>query len=128
MKHLLCALSCLAIVALCSGPSLASDDFHGGDIHYDQPVKGVLFSHAYHVEEMGFDCESCHDGLFAMEAKAAQQQPDFNMQGLYDGLYCGACHDGSMAFASDTRCASCHEGVKGYNRALGLTDGGQHGH
>ena len=42
------------------------------------------------------------------------------MQGLYDGKYCGACHDGSMAFASDTKCTLCHIGVKGYNRALGI--------
>jgi len=99
---------------------------HGGDIHYNAPVVGVLFSHAVHVEENGLDCESCHDGLFEYEALAAQRQPDFNMQALYEGKFCGACHDGDMAFASDTRCTLCHEGVQGYNRALGLQTADAH--
>jgi c(7)-type cytochrome triheme protein len=99
--------------------SLALGEDHGGDIHYSAPVVGVLFSHAVHVDDNGLDCESCHDGLFEYEALAAQQQPDFNMKALYEGRYCGACHDGNMAFSSDTRCTLCHEGVKGYERALG---------
>lgn len=122
MKQAIPSLLCLALLLVGPAISLADDALHGGDIHYEQPVKGVLFSHAYHVEEMGFDCESCHDDLFVMESLAAQNDVNFNMQGLYDGLYCGACHDGETAFAANTRCASCHEGVKGHNRALGVPD------
>lgn len=88
----------------------------GGDILYFKPVKSVIFSHEKHND---LDCESCHTGLFGMEALAAQEQPDFTMEALYQGQYCGACHDGDTAFASDTRCATCHEGVKGYNRRTG---------
>jgi c(7)-type cytochrome triheme protein len=91
----------------------------GGDIYFDKPVKSVLFSHQTHVHEMGFDCESCHNGTFSMSARTAQKKADFDMNALYDGKYCGACHDGETAFASDTRCASCHAGVKGYERAAG---------
>ena len=114
---------CIGIlfVSVLSLAGLALGEDHGGDIHYSAPVVGVLFSHAVHVDENGFDCESCHDGLFEYEALAAQNQPDFTMKSLYEGKYCGACHDGDTAFASDTRCTLCHEGVKGYNRALGLT-------
>lgn len=100
---------------------LSADDA-GGDIHYDKPVVGVVFSHQAHVDEAGMDCESCHDDLFEMEARAVQEEPDFNMLALSEGRYCGACHDGEMAFSSSTRCASCHEGVIGYRRALGLND------
>lgn len=85
----------------------------GGDILYTEPVKSVLFSHDVHE---GIDCESCHDDVFEMKALAAQEADDFNMEALYQGKYCGFCHDGATAFASDTRCASCHLGVKGYNR------------
>jgi len=99
--------------------SLARGEDHGGDIHYNAPVVGVLFSHTVHVDDNGLDCESCHEDLFEYEALAAQQQPDFNMKALYEGRYCGACHDGNMAFRSDTSCTLCHEGVKGYDRALG---------
>lgn len=96
----------------------------GEDIYYTEPLKSVLFSHDLHVEQMGFECESCHMGTFTMKAKAAQKNDDFTMQALYDGKYCGMCHDGSMAFASDTQCATCHVGVKGYNRAHGGEDEG----
>lgn len=92
----------------------------GGDILYSEPVKSVLFSHESHAA--GFGCESCHTGMFAMEALAAQKNADFTMDSLYQGKYCGACHDGDTAFASDTRCASCHLGVKGYNRSTDATD------
>lgn len=96
----------------------ASDDAgHGGDIIYTKPVKGVLFSHANHVETSGLSCDSCHDAIFPMEALASQRNGDFTMDSLYKGKYCGACHDSSMAFASNTQCARCHIGVKGLERS-----------
>ncbi|HFC98199.1 MAG TPA: hypothetical protein ENJ40_07070, partial [Thermosulfurimonas dismutans] len=51
-------------------------------------------------------------------AGSTQQNEDFNMESLYKGKYCGVCHNGEMAFASNTRCASCHIGVMGYERLL----------
>jgi len=92
----------------------------GGEILYTEPVKSVIFSHQVHGEAFG--CESCHDGLFKMEALAAQQEDDFTMESLYQGKYCGTCHDGDTAFASDTQCATCHLGVKGYNRMMGTEE------
>jgi len=89
----------------------------GGNILYTEPVKSVLFSHDVHTA--GFGCESCHAGMFKMESLAVQKNDDFVMKALYQGEYCGACHDGDTAFASDTRCATCHLGVKGYNRLTG---------
>ncbi len=83
----------------------------GGDILYTKPVKSVLFSHKAH-ENIG--CGSCHSGLFEMKALAAQGYTDFNMDALYKGKYCGACHNGKQAFASNTQCARCHGGVKEY--------------
>jgi hypothetical protein len=49
------------------------------------------------------------------------------MATLYEGGYCGACHDGSTAFASDTRCTTCHIGVRGHARLLG-DDGSEKAH
>jgi c(7)-type cytochrome triheme protein len=88
-------------------------------IIWTKPVVGVIFEHKPHTYELGLDCDSCHDGLFEMVAGAAEENDDFTMESLYQGKYCGACHDGSMAFASNTRCTACHIGVKGYNRSLG---------
>lgn len=117
MKKLLFVIILLSLI----GTPLSADD-SGGDIHYEKPVIGVLFSHSAHVEEAGLDCDNCHDDLFEMEALAVQEEPDFNMLALSEGRYCGACHDGEMAFESSTRCASCHEGAIGFRRALGLSD------
>lgn len=83
----------------------------GGDILYTKPVKSVLFSHDAHSK---ISCNKCHSGLFEMKALKAQEYKDFNMDALYKGKYCGACHNGKDAFASDTQCARCHGGVKEY--------------
>ncbi len=94
-------------------------------IVWTKPVKAVIFYHKAHIEDFGLDCAACHEGTFAMETGSAIKAGDFTMQSLYDGKYCGTCHDGSTAFDSDTRCNSCHIGVKGYNRMMG--NDGVHG-
>ncbi len=87
-----------------------------------KPVKSVVFEHKVHTMGAGLECDSCHDDLFEMEAGAAEEKEDFTMATLYEGGYCGSCHDGSTAFASNTRCTACHIGVRGHARLLG--DGG----
>lgn len=84
-----------------------------------KPVKSVVFDHKVHTMGAELDCDSCHDDLFEMEAGAAEQNEDFTMATLYEGGYCGSCHDGSTAFASNTRCTTCHIGVRGHARLLG---------
>ncbi|MFZ8830898.1 MAG: cytochrome c3 family protein [Thermodesulfobacteriaceae bacterium] len=93
-----------------------SEEAGGPEIEYTKPVKGVLFSHKLHVKDLGLLCESRHMDIFEMEAFKSQRNPDFNMDSLYKGKYCGACHDGKIAFASNTKCATCHIGVKGLER------------
>lgn len=84
-----------------------------------KPVEAVIFDHKVHTMDVGLDCESCHDELFEMEAGVAEEDENFTMATLYDGGYCGACHDGETAFASDTRCTACHIGVRGHARLVG---------
>lgn len=109
MKKILTVLiTCflLQTAAVCySGVESFSD---GGGILYTEPVKSVLFSHKKHVDVQHLSCAKCHSGLFAMEALRAEKKSNFNMESLYQGKYCGACHNGKAAFASDTQCASCH--------------------
>jgi len=95
---------------------------HGSDmkqpetIIFNIPVKSVIFEHKAHVD-MGLDCASCHDKAFEMRKGAAEEHPDkFTMEALYAGKYCGVCHNGTDAFASNTRCTTCHIGVKGFDR------------
>lgn len=80
----------------------------GGGILYTQPVKSVIFRHQHHVDVKKISCAKCHSGLFEMEALRAQGKKDFVMESLYRGRYCGACHNGKEAFASDKQCARCH--------------------
>jgi len=70
----------------------------------------------------------CHNRLFEMQAKKAQQNSDFVMESLYQGKYCGACHNGTLAFASNTRCATCHIGVKGEERLKNGSKPEKNGH
>jgi c(7)-type cytochrome triheme protein len=84
-----------------------------------KPVKSVVFEHKVHTMQGGLECDSCHDDFFEMEAGVAEENEDFTMETLYEGGYCGACHEGSTAFASNTRCTTCHIGVRGQARMLG---------
>ncbi len=86
---------------------------------WTKPVQAVVFSHQNHTENAGLGCQDCHDALFTMKSGAAQEKEDFTMASLYAGNYCGACHDGSTAFASNTRCTVCHIGVRGYGKLTG---------
>ncbi|MCI5211822.1 MAG: hypothetical protein D3910_24280, partial [Candidatus Electrothrix sp. ATG2] len=82
-----------------------------------KPVKGVFFDHALHNKELGLACNECHMGLFEMKLDStAEKQPDFTMEAMYNGKYCGACHNGSLAFDVKTRCTKCHIGGLGDNR------------
>src|SRR5450759_3496487 len=87
------------MVMTIAGPAFA--DSGGEEIYYTKPLKSVLFSHKLHADELGLTCDMCHMKLFDMQALAAQEKPDFTMNSLYKGKYCGACHDGKMAFASN---------------------------
>lgn len=115
MIRMLIALT--AMLALIAGIAFAAD-YPEAPIVFDKPVKGVIFPHKAHIEK-GLACDMCHTRLFEMQAKKSQENADFVMDSLYKGKYCGACHNGSLAFASNTRCATCHIGVKGANRLAG---------
>lgn len=108
MKHrtilLLLGIVFFTVVAgIAYAASPASPGMSG--ILYTKPVKAVLFNHQTHIKNT---CLQCHSGLFDMKALKAQEKKDFVMDALYKGKYCGACHNGKLAFASDTQCARCH--------------------
>jgi c(7)-type cytochrome triheme protein len=104
-----CAI--IAITLSIAMPALSAEK-QGGEIYYTKEVKTVLFSHKLHVDKKGLSCDLCHARNFEMQALKAQENADFTMKSLMEGKYCGACHNGTMAFAANTRCADCHTGVK----------------
>jgi len=67
-------------------------------------MRPVIFPHWFH--RVRFACKVCHTDLgFAMKAGGNQ----LDMAKILEGQFCGACHDGTTAWATD-RCALCHSG------------------
>ena len=101
---------------------------HGSDVNppdtilLKESVKAVIFDHALHNKELGLACNECHMSLFDMKTGSTSEKEDYNMEAMYNGKYCGACHNGSMAFDVKTGCTKCHIGVPGLNRATSGSD------
>ncbi len=97
-------------------------------VFFQKPVRTVVFEHKAHVD-MGLKCAGCHPRLFETRSGAAEEKAEkFVMQALYDGQYCGACHNGQNAFAANTRCTTCHIGVRGDEQRLSQNAGGKDKH
>jgi c(7)-type cytochrome triheme protein len=60
----------------------------------------IIFSHEKHAVWNG--CELCHPQIFSIQ----KTRTVYDMQDIFDGKYCGACH-GSVAFTA-MDCQLCH--------------------
>jgi c(7)-type cytochrome triheme protein len=70
-------------------------------------VRPVVFPHWFH--RVRFRCKVCHTDLgFKFQAGGN----DINMVKIIDGQYCGACHNGSIAWPVEN-CDLCHSGKAG---------------
>ncbi|MEW5746811.1 MAG: c(7)-type cytochrome triheme domain-containing protein [Nitrospirota bacterium] len=69
-------------------------------------ISTVVFDGAAHAQQ-GLKCTDCHPKPFMMKKDHA----DMKMRELIEGKYCGECHDGKRAFASNTAkdCRRCHK-------------------
>lgn len=70
----------------------------------DGALGKVVFSGKAHADA-GLKCMDCHPKIFPMKFEAGT----FKMADIYAGKDCGACHDGTKAFAAKTACAKCHK-------------------
>ena len=71
------------------------------EIAVDAPgMPSIIFSHEKHVVWNG--CELCHPQIFPIR----KGEKVYDMQDIFDGSFCGACH-GSVAFPN-TDCRLCH--------------------
>lgn len=67
----------------------------------------VEFSHYLHLEKVGKNCPSCHNGLYKVEQPQTRQH--FSMKEMEEkAKSCGACHNGTRAFSVKGDCAKCH--------------------
>lgn len=76
-------------------------------------VAPVVFSHWLHRSK--YSCRLCHVDIgFAMQANGTGIREEDNRK----GLYCGVCHNGKYAFASQPQtCDRCHSVGKGITPA-----------
>jgi c(7)-type cytochrome triheme protein len=70
-------------------------------------MRPVVFPHWFH--RIRFRCKVCHADLgFKFEAGGNK----INMLKIIDGEYCGACHNGEVAWSVEN-CNLCHSGTPG---------------
>lgn len=73
----------------------------------DAGMRPVVFPHWFH--RIRFRCKVCHADIgFKFEAGGN----DIDMLKIIDGEYCGACHDGDVAWSVEN-CDLCHSGQPG---------------
>lgn len=70
-------------------------------------VRPVVFPHWFH--RIRFTCKTCHADL-GIKFKAGGN--DITMLEIIDGRYCGACHNGQVAWSVEN-CNLCHSGKPG---------------
>jgi len=106
LAGLVLALAAMASLVLAlPAPALAEY----GDVvinnHSDAAgVRPVVFPHWFH--RVRFRCKVCHSDLgFKFQAGGN----DINMVKIIDGQFCGACHNGAVAWSVEN-CDLCHSG------------------
>ena len=86
-------------------------------------VRPVIYPHWFH--RIRFQCRVCHHELgFEMRVGANE----VTMEGIIDGKFCGACHNGEIAWSVEN-CDLCHSGkpgqetgISGHHQTLGPGD------
>jgi c(7)-type cytochrome triheme protein len=71
----------------------------------------VSFNHETHVpriEDTARACATCHETSFSLRRRGQALTGLVTMERMKKGELCGACHNGSKAFAVDD-CTSCHQ-------------------
>lgn len=90
-------------MALYRGPAETYGDLILRERSEKHRMDPVVFSHKSH--RAMFTCRVCHVELeFAMKKGAS----GITREGYLDGLYCGACHNGTTAFSVEYACNLCH--------------------
>lgn len=105
MLRVAALLGCgVALASLLVGAALAVD----GDVVFKRKdseggTPAAVFPHWIH--RIRYKCYACHPDLFAMKAGSAP----VTMEAMQEGKFCGACHNGKIAWgvAFDT-CNRCH--------------------
>ncbi len=97
-------LDALLDASLYTGPRERYGDVIFNTKRSKHKVKTVVFSHSTHRSR--FTCRVCHTELeFSMKKGETDLSSREECQ---DGFYCGACHNGEIAFSTRYSCNICH--------------------
>ena len=110
MKNLLLIAVAIAAIGILTMHYATNADAEYGDVVMNQysdeaGMRPVVFPHWFH--RIRFKCKVCHGDL-GFEFQAGGN--DINMLKIIDGQYCGACHDGNVAWSIEN-CDLCHSGI-----------------
>lgn len=108
-KHLYLVLGLLFFVTLLLPKTVQAEygDVVLNNFSEDAGMRPVVFPHWFH--RIRFRCKVCHGDL-GFKFKAGGNHID--MLKIIDGEYCGACHNGEIAWPVEN-CNLCHSGVPG---------------
>lgn len=103
----------LSAYLLLAGSGLAEEVYDEDAYGPESPLiwnksSKVIFDHKVHTMGAEIECSTCHDELFAMESGTDMNSNKVTMKAMAEGQFCGVCHDGDTAFATDTNCQACH--------------------
>jgi c(7)-type cytochrome triheme protein len=110
------ALRLATLLALCAAPVAGLAPLPAraeyGDVvinnHSDKAgMRPVVFPHWFH--RIRFSCKVCHADL-GFQFRAGGN--DINMVKIIDGQFCGACHNGEVAWSIEN-CNLCHSANPG---------------
>lgn len=104
---LLCAVMLFAMLSHVREARAEYGDIVMNNSSEASKVEPVVFPHWFH--RIRYTCKACHSDL-GIKFKAGASQ--INMVKIMDGQYCGACHDGNIAWSTES-CDLCHTGKKG---------------
>lgn len=78
----------------------------GKTVGWESPMGKVAFDGKIHADK-GLKCQDCHAKIFKMKKGAAAMK----MADINAGKFCGECHNGTRAFATNDQgnCAKCHK-------------------
>ena len=98
----------LACLAMFAGTANAEyGDVVINEVSEEAGMSPVVFPHWFH--RIRFRCKVCHADLgFKFQAGGN----DISMLKIIDGEYCGACHNGNVAWSVEN-CNLCHSGKPG---------------
>ena len=102
MKKMLILIAVLSFCVVSAAVAVPS----GKTLEFDKSSMGtVTFSGQIH-KEAGVKCAECHNK--DMFPKMKQGTVQISMAEIYDGKFCGVCHNGERAFEAKKNCNRCH--------------------